>query len=372
MFLNSINICNHKTSLASTGRAKPNNMCPLAKDTVSFGANAGAKIIDEATPLLEGFKPNQIEDFNNLSPNKLVLVHRTNYLPMNGQIKGIKDATKDEEGSSQYRSTIHFSLNHPVWGHAHGDWEEMKYAIIAPMAGILSANKKENIVGGQLIDFFIKGNVNLPENTVIVRHNPSIKEGKLKVIDASSEIGFENTKGIKIVESANPDIGEVTSMVIDKMGYSEIGTLDRKTPECWDKFAKKYGYYSGWHSYSPLGRSESLISCIKFASIGGDTWLKDEGIVDYQKEFLTVIDEIKIAAKSKNIELSYDIDTMKNIIEESQTPSKALERIKNEMHLIPIDTFKMDEQSSTGSCYRIINLVLGIDDMMKEQIQTVS
>jgi hypothetical protein len=74
----------------------------------------------------------------------------------------------------------------------------MKYAVIVPMDGIIETTKKENIIGGQPTDFFIKGSVNLPKNTIVVQHNPNIASGKLKVLDASQEEGFENTMGIKI------------------------------------------------------------------------------------------------------------------------------------------------------------------------------
>lgn len=292
-------------------------------DTISFSANPKVKYVDENIPFLENYKDNTINNFNEFSPEKMVLVHMTDYFPENAEITPVNMATLDENGKSQYRSTVHFAINHSVAEHDFGNkWQHMKYAIILPMDKVLENTDEKNVLGGKLKDFFIMGKVKLPDGSIIIKHNPEIQEGKLKITDASKALPeFKDTKEIKIIETSNTEIGEFANKIIEKTGYTNFLKLTSRlaglneeeekllfdknysnelrlnNPEeylkkvskidiqnfmeianeqekSWIDFAEKQGFENCLHTYSVWGRSEFLIEAIKLVGLNDNTWEK--------------------------------------------------------------------------------------------------
>lgn len=148
-----------------------------------------------------------------IDPDSMVLVHRTNYFPKNGEILSTNLATKASDGVGQARTTIHFSLNKPVTEHDVGNaWNKMKYSIITPFKETIEGMPKSKILGGLQDDFFFQDIVKLPKGSVIVKYNPNVPSQKFLVSDA-----FD---GIKLIETSNQDLNKVSNVVIKKMGYT--------------------------------------------------------------------------------------------------------------------------------------------------------
>ncbi len=437
----------------------------LKKDTVSFSSNNSCSFINEDNSLFEGVQKKPIEKIEDIAPNNLVLVHMTDYFPENAQILSAKNALKDNNGASPNRSTVHFALNHVVNEHIAGyDWHSMKYGIILPYDAAIKNLNKKNILGGKINDFFVRGNVQLPDNSIIVKHNPDIEKGKLKITDASKTLkDFKNTKGIKIVETSNPDMQKAVSTVIEKTGYSRLDSLmnkergyseeaadlmtsdkkqkklklenpqkfyeitgnidwskvseyEKHVNECWNNFCRENNLTDCWHTYSPWGRSESLIECINVAGLGTDSWISEplydkenenffdeDGMpkfpkideenlseeekneilskflssimysdvkeeINYKTEFLKVIDEIK-QQTPKDKPLSYDIDKMKKIIEKSEKPSIALKQIESELGLKLMPNEKMKKEiPNAKEKYAVIDTLLCLSEIQKNSI----
>ncbi len=191
------------------------------KDTVNFSGKS--KLIDANSQLLPGFKDNKMKDVGDFTPQKCALVHMTNYFPEHGEIRSTKDATRDENGVSQCRNTVHFAINHSVDEHFAGNnWSKMPYAIILPMDKVFKNTDSKNILGGQYVDFSILGNVQLPEGAVIVRKNKTIPKGRLKVIETDENDGIDKNKKVLIVESSEENMQKLTNSIIEKMGYSDF------------------------------------------------------------------------------------------------------------------------------------------------------
>lgn len=79
----------------------------------------------------------------------IILVHKTNYIPMQGKIRTVKDSDVYENIEYQIaehtismkikieRDTVHFAANGEVQEHIEGSaWDQCKYAVLIPFADI--------------------------------------------------------------------------------------------------------------------------------------------------------------------------------------------------------------------------------------------
>ena len=427
----------------------------IKNDTVSFSANPDIKYYDCDNDLFDGCEEKPMKKFEDMNPDNIALVHMTNYAPRDGEIVSTKNATKDENGAGKYRSTVHFALNHVVHEHMYGEgWHQMKYGIILPFNKTTDGVQNEDILGGKWDDFYLRGNIKIPEGSYIVKYNPDIQKGKLRVSDLSTSDEFKNTEGVKLVESSNPNLNETVNTVIRKAGYSNLDDImskgmgidskyahimldakkqlelfdedadlfakisstlnhqrildyNKRIAKSWANFCEKYNYTNRTHATSPWGRSEALIECIKLVGLYDDSWIykwktesyepedencftldddklseliglinsqneEDEDLaaeIDYQKEFLTVIDEIKKQTPSDK-PLSYDIDKMREIIETSPRPSVALDRIEKELKLkVMIDESDCDNDLKQEDIYKMVDLLLCVSNAQKMALE---
>lgn len=120
-----------------------------------------------------GSKELQLED--------LVVVHLTNYCPSqdaSGQYE--MQNTFNASEWSVPRNTIHFALNHPVQANSGGSWDDMPYAIIAPLDKMVEANGKPYILNPVDTSFEVSpgDRLKLPEGTIIVQPG-KIESGNL-------------------------------------------------------------------------------------------------------------------------------------------------------------------------------------------------
>lgn len=406
------------------------NAVSLAKTAVKQSAS----LISASKKLLPGCQPRTLAKLEQMAPDNLVLVHMTNYLPNNGIIKSTREATKDANGVGRCRDTVHFAMNHGVYEHQYGNsWNSMKYAVLAPLKGVMESSKKENIVGGAITDFFIKKSVKLPEGSVIVRHNPDIPKGKLNVLNAGMIEELKDTKGLTVLETSG-NVKETANNAVEMMGYSRIdkvinkmmgiteeqkelmtamknpqtaGKIMEESPEklellnnidhekimetgekaskAFQKFADKNEFKNyPMHSASPYGRSEMLVEDIKILLAHENNWehtMKGGMMhyagekVNYKKEFLDVIPEIK-ASLGKGESLTYDIDKLGEIIKEAKTPKAALAQVEKQLKLKPMipleECLKKTGKVGPDEIYMTIDTFTGISPAQKGMFSIIN
>lgn len=364
------------------------NAVSLAKTAVKQSAS----LISASKKLLPGCQPRTLAKLEQMAPDNLVLVHMTNYFPHNGIIKSTREATKDANGVGRCRDTVHFAMNHAVYEHQYGNpWNSMKYAILAPLNGVMKSNKKENIVGGAITDFFIKKSVKLPEGSVIVRHNPDVPKGKLKVLNAGMIEELKDTKGLTVLETSG-NVKETANNAVEMMGYSRIDKMMMNNDEiadtaeeAFETFANNNGFKNyPLHSTSPYGRSEMLIEDIKILLGHENNWehTMNGGLitsagekVNYKKEFLDVIPDIK-ASLGEGESLTYDIDKLGIIIKEAETPKDALKQVEKQLKLKPMKSLEecmaSGEKPGPDELYMAIDTFTGISPVQKDMFSYIN
>lgn len=354
-----------------------------------------------------------------ITPESLVLVHMTDHFPKGGVIKSVKEALKNNDGTNQYRSTVHFALNKSVTEHVGGNsWNTMKYAVLMPFKSTVEQTPSKNIIGGVTDDFFFMNEVKLPEGSVILKFNDKIPQGKLQVSQAVDD--GQVLKGVSLVETSNPQTGDVATLLTKKMGYTSmedvakdaLGVNDsdykiitsdltklndeernrycelsvdvgekameyaQKVNTSWGDFAKENNYHKGLHAYSPWGRSEHVIQGVNLLGEGGNnSWLGKDYVgnaVDYKQEFIKVLDE-SMQALPKDKELSFDANKLKIILSESNTPKDAEKSIKEKMGLkILPNKGEMPQSISDVEIYTHLDTVIGLSDIQKEMMKRQS
>lgn len=361
------------------------------KKSINFSGNKlpVGRLIEADNSLLDGYISREMNSLTDYCVDKFVAVHMTDYSPNRGVIKSTRDATKDPNGVAEVRNTVHFSLNHVVESHGFGNWDNKSFAILAPLKKFIE-NCKENIVGGVVQDFFMKNSVKLPEGTIIIRKSSQIPEGKLKVINAEVLDEFKGTKGIKIVETSQ-SIKDTATTLVKKMGFSTLTNPSKRKMEygkhleylndenkAWAKFTKEHGFKYCYHGYSPIGRAESLINCLNVVARNSDSWIKhlkkteyrEEMTVDYQKEILDIVQEIK-THKTKDDELTFNIDKYEECIKTSKTPNEAIEKIKKELKFISPDKRDLNKEIPSDEIgYSTLRMVFGLDKEYKKEHNT--
>ena len=111
---------------------------------------------------------------DDMSIDKLAMVHCTKYFPVNNTIRSSKDANvvnhKAVGGGVDkqvpvysHRNTVHFALNGPVGDHAMGSWKDCPYVIIEPAKHHI--DQLRTIAGP---DSYTRGSVALSDEAVIM------------------------------------------------------------------------------------------------------------------------------------------------------------------------------------------------------------
>lgn len=152
----------------------------------------------------------------------LVLVHKTDYIPIDGVIKSSKDAgvlgdasiwINDQEyiiSLPSERESVHFCLNGEVTSHKFGNWDESKYAIIIPFEKI----DKDNIVGGITVDTYTKGSVQIPQGSYILCPQTEIK----RIESLTKNLNVVGYEGENVTGYANMFLSKVLGYKKEKIG----------------------------------------------------------------------------------------------------------------------------------------------------------
>lgn len=381
---------------------------PLAMDTVNFKGNIYRYADDDET-LFDDCVLRKMNGFDDIKPENLSLIHITNYFPNNGRILSLKNASKDHDGIGQSRSTVHFSLNQSVEkDNTQIDWASMNYAIIMPFKNAMDVNPKEKMIGGKYKDFFFVDEVKLPKGTKIVKYNKNIQKGQFRISDAKDENGTL-LNGIELIETSDKDICAVAQRVSNKMGYSSFDDLFYSTPElkkdaarlkeiinsgdfskmepgseefyeflklsgkvnsekfesmellddAWGDFCSNAGFADLEQGYNnPWTKSDLLIHFIEniLVDSNNNSWFYDNDgkIIDFRDEISSQIDKIK-EMKPSNKDLGFDVEMLKQIVAESDTPSLAAKNIGQKLKLKAIT---MPDKILEDNPYKYFNVAI--------------
>lgn len=279
-------------------------------------------------------KHNFLNSKGTLNEDGLILTHLTDFAPS----KGVIDTARTAINGS--RNSVHFAVNHGVASHELGDWSKKNYAILMPMKGTRRI-KSNTFAGGVATDFYSKGAVRIPKGSVIVRKNSKIPAGKYRISDASKVEEFKDLRGVKVIETSNPNMKESVDNIIKKMGYDLKNTdnpwywgnnqADKQRFEhfsLFNKFLTKRGMKPMFHLYTPNGKIEMMIEHINMRGLKNNSWTvanSGKQIADYKKEYIKVLNYIEKYAAGQGYPLDFDTKIIKKIIKNSSTPKEAIE-----------------------------------------------
>lgn len=292
-------------------------------------------------------KPNNVNqeilDPHNIQPDALALVHMTKYEPEEGKIL----STRDKIGGS--RNSVHFTLNHAVTNHRGGIWDECDYAVIMPYSSTVKLNGDNKFIEGMPNDLYTNGSVEMPEGSIIMKHNSELPSGTVKFSEHPS------IKGVKLIETSEKP-HDLVPAVIEKMGYSHLqadapiglfsygkqngNSIDEVMDNlvAWRDFCDKNGLKATRHTGSPNDIAEKLIEKIAQLCVN-NTWNREKGQFNYKKDLLENLDYAR-KLQQKGYYISYDLDALEEIIIKSFTPQEAVDRMPKELGFHP--TLKYD------------------------------
>lgn len=221
---------------------------------------------------------------------------------------------------------------------------------------------------------------------------------------------LDERNGITVIETPSYDIKEFTNEIIKKMGYSNLKkddlyevapkgmyeltveqsekTLDEiieenigkptyvlshKINNAWKDFSERYSLINMPHTYSPYGKSEALFNALSLLSATKEnSWqyipTKESSYfkpVDYKKFLLETIDNIKKQLGDSG-KLDYDIDKLKEIIEQSEKPSDTLDKIRQVFNF-QVGIYGMPAiDGFSDQVYNMVDAMLGMTDVHKK------
>ncbi len=281
-----------------------------------------------------------------IESSALALVHMTEYKPDNGMIS----STRDEIGGS--RNSVHFTLNHPVENHRLGDWDNCKYAIIMPYSAAVKANSKGKFVEGMPNDLYTNGSVKMPKGSVIVTQNTNLAAGTINIIK------HPTIPGVNVIETSLAP-HEIIPNILEKMGYNYVegeglvglfnnGKNNGKSVDAamenytaWKDFCNKEGLKPTIHTASPTGIAEACIEDIGKLCVN-NRWEAKSGFIEktnFRKELLEKLVAVK-SMQAKGYYVSFNIDKLITIVQESKSPKTALGKIKSELGFEPTVKYK--------------------------------
>ena len=102
-------------------------------------------------------------------------------------------------------------------------------------------------------------------------------------------------------------------------------------PKSWAKFCSKENYINGLHSQTPWFKAEMGINLIgSIEKFNNNSWGKN-----LKQNLIKLLEESEVTLP-KGKSLGYDVKKAVKIIEGSETPKMALERLQKELNLSPM------------------------------------
>jgi len=136
------------------------------------------------------FSPKDSSYFNrdlagdDLTSEKLMAVHLTDTFPQDGIIHPVM-----HYDSFTWRDSVHFSMNHCVGGHAYGNWDDKKHAILIPFEKI--KDRTEYFLS---VDSFVMGDLEIPEGSHFLTRTGN-EEIEFLVNKKIQDLGYVNVNG---------------------------------------------------------------------------------------------------------------------------------------------------------------------------------
>ncbi|HUD03259.1 MAG TPA: hypothetical protein VMR51_00480 [Patescibacteria group bacterium] len=164
---------------------------------------------------LERYGDPDIEKGQDVNLENIVFIRAADFYPVEKGGKFVVEtpyeATKNEEDPDMVslRLTSHWTLNHKVTSHMMGNWEGAPYTILAPGKQMVEINGAPTDL--YPIDTFWTRSLELPKGTAIISVDNNF-ENRLDIID-----------GVDVIHvKPNEPVDEVISLVMNKMGFSEM------------------------------------------------------------------------------------------------------------------------------------------------------
>ncbi len=352
-----------------------------------------------------------IKDLDELTPEKSLLVHLTDYLPINAKIK--TTASSGDYG----RNTLHFGLNHsvtnPLGAGGKTGWTDKKYSLILPFDKACKMPNAKSY-GGRHNDFMFVDNLDLPKGSFIVKQNTNLKDGIVEFSEANKKLPeLVNTKGITLIET-NMTPYEATDLLIEKLGYTNlkkmyaekmgmsieevnlmnntenyIGVigdekeaekklfelfnneefiektlkrmeLNEKWNDDWASFCSKYNFKNCNHINTIFSKTEDVFLSTGLLSKINNNWHYDG--VNCKQEILKTLDKIKNTDEVKY--LNFNLEEVYKTIKKSATPQEASETLYKDFKIktTPENTDKTDPSIIQSELKRILNNLTAEED----------
>jgi len=242
--------------------------------------------------------------------DKYVLVRLVDYCQENNELKSNKQNNVKGKLHSflgdievlNARDTIHFTVNGHVTSHSLGNWDIRKYAIIIPFKEFLDKNK-ERVVLTNVEDFYVRNNVQLPENAIILAPTQEIEEVQSK------------NQNVNVIGYNGDNVVPYVDKLLEMMGYQT--------------------YKIGEHGYYDF-------------SNGGYAY-------DFQKQFDSDMKNLNIQNDLHDHDSSFDND-LETVIIRSEFVHNFLKKLKETYNNIPYDQiFNMISNLKISSTEDYIN-----------------
>ena len=222
--------------------------------------------------------------------------------------------------------------------------------VIMPFESTCNLNGKGKFIEGMPNDLYTNGSVKIPEGAVIVKHNPELEAGKVSIKD------YDEIKGVKLIESSMYP-HDIVPSVIKKMGYSHmqgdgpIGLFSYgksngkniddaiKNYSAWKTFCDDNGLKATRHTGSAGDIAEKVVENIGKLCVNNSWNGSSNKNKDYRKELLGYLETIK-SWKNMGYFVSYDIDTMSDILKNSNTPKDAVKMMEEKFGFHPTIEYK--------------------------------
>lgn len=174
----------------------------------------------------------------------LVFVRADQYNPKLTDKGVIIESAYDASEGKIERLTNHFTLNHRVTQNSGGEWNNSPFLFITPGNAMIEQNgNPENLYS---VDSFWAKSITLPKGSVVI-----YEQGNKPMLGDHENDYFLIERG-----SATPD-KKLLSLVLKKMGYTEIAGLDHSAAPHYknfdkgvDKYARHHGIRSELHRES--------------------------------------------------------------------------------------------------------------------------
>lgn len=162
-----------------------------------------------------------------------------------------KEVTKDVPYSTQYRSTIHFTLNGLVSSHSKGNFDHRKFIILEPLKNQI---KNGNMLSFRMEDTFFEGEMILSEDATILIDENEYETLKNEIDLSKYHVVLYRGDAKSATEIALTKLGIVSETILtDYAKDSEMMPLIRDFSE---KLNQDYGIEAVKHYHSKNYRED--------------------------------------------------------------------------------------------------------------------